>query len=535
MKRFFQLLSVVLLALILPAPAVLAQSGGGTQLFLPIVNRPPDGPQLKWAYSGCFSSWCQTGWYSSPAVVNIDGDAQAEIIASTYDLFALDGVSGAEQWRYEDSPGGRTWPGIALANLSGDSAPEIVIAQGGGYVTALTTGGAVLWQQQLGSSELRSLMVTDLDGNSSSPEVVAGAARSGSSNTWVLNANGVTRSGWPQVNSTASGYAAGIYNTNAAAGNLNGDAALELIIPTDVHYILGLKPDGSALAANSSVYSGRGVWGLVGVWENYSVEERGWGECSLGSGRGENYRPNFAGSPATLADVNGDGSLEIIVVGNVYDCSYDNYPSRYLGPFIFNADRTRFNSGGYDWRSTPVDTGAPLNEDYNEIENVQPNPVVVDLDGDGNKEIIYPSYDGRMHAFWLDKTEHGSWPFDVAMPQGIEYASEPVVADLDNNGLAEVIFATWPEKGSGRSGHLVVLSAGGSLLYRVELPAARGADWSGGLAAPTLANVDLDADLEVVVSTVHAGVAVYDLPGSAGARILWQTGRGSYSRQGLAE
>jgi hypothetical protein len=47
--------------------------------------------------------------------------------------------------------------------------------------------------------------------------------------------------------------------------------------------------------------------------------------------------------------------------------------------------------------------------------------------------------------------------------------------------------------------------------------------------------VDLDADLEVVVSTVHAGVAVYDLPGSAGARILWQTGRGSYSRQGLAE
>jgi len=29
-------------------------------------------PVLKWAYGGCFTSWCQTGWYSSPAVIDID-------------------------------------------------------------------------------------------------------------------------------------------------------------------------------------------------------------------------------------------------------------------------------------------------------------------------------------------------------------------------------------------------------------------------------------------------------------------------------
>ncbi len=519
---------------------VSAQSGGGETLYFPVVINfpPPQRPTLKWAYGGCYSSWCETGWYSSPAVINIDGDAQAEVIASAYTLWALDGLDGAKQWSY-DSPGDRTWPGIVLADLTNDGETEIVIAQGEGYVTVLDLDGNVIWQRPLVTHELRSLVVADLDGNGGDREIVVGVAKNTSVDTYVLNADGSTRSGWPQITSPTSGYAAGIFNNNIAAANISGDAALELIIPTDMHYILGLKPNGSPLAANSSVYPQRGVWGLVGVWENLATEVRGWGACEADQPRSENNRPNFAASPATIADVNGDGSLEIVVVGNVHDCSgydsaTDSYPSQYYGPFIFNADRTRFNSGGFDWRSTPVDTGAPLNEDYDVIENVRANPVVVDLDSDGRKEILFASYDGRLHAFWLDKSEHGSWPYTANTAAGIEYASEPVVADLDNNGSAEVLFTTWPEIDSGRWGRLVMLSADGSLLHSVDLPEARGDDWSGGLSAPTLANVDQDADLEIVILTAQAGVVVYDLPDTANARILWQTGRGSYSRQGVA-
>ena len=49
-----------------------------------------------------------------------------------------------------------------------------------------------------------------------------------------------------------------------------------------------------------------------------------------------------------------------------------------------------------------------------------------------SKEILFPSYDGRLHAFWLDKTEHGSWPYSVYdSGEGLyRFASEPVVADL---------------------------------------------------------------------------------------------------------
>ena len=54
------------------------------------------------------------------------------------------------------------------------------------------------------------------------------------------------------------------------------------------------------------------------------------------------------------------------------------------------------------------------------------------------------------------------------------------------------------------------------------------------MAAPTLANIDSDADFELVIGTAHTGLVAYDLPGSANARILWGTGRGSMLRSAAA-
>jgi hypothetical protein len=99
--------------------------------------------------------------------------------------------------------------------------------------------------------------------------------------------------------------------------------------------------------------------------------------------------------------------------------------------------------------------------------------------------------------------------------------------------MSEVLFSSWVQKGSNRSGHLFILNYRGQLLHKVALPNAFGSpDWNGGLPAPTLADIDSDDDLEVVINTAHAGVVAYDLPGTANARLLWATGRGSYRRDG---
>lgn len=489
-------------------------------------------PVLKWAYGGCFNSWCQTGWYASPAVANLDGDPQAEVIWGSYDLVALDGISGALQWRATN--GSRVWPGVAVADLTSDGSPEIIVGRGGDQVTVYNSSGGIVWTKNpFGNGEVRTLAVEDLE-TDGQMEVIVGRASGGSTKQLnVFNANGSVRAGWPARRDGEAGYGWGMYNENVTVGDLNNDGLKEIIGPTDTHYITALDRNGNQLAANA-IYGAGKVWSQVGVHVDHAVDLRGYANC------GTEHRPNFANSAPAIADVDSNGTPEIIVVGDVYNCGIgDPEGDLYHLPWILKLDRTRWSGGGFDWTVIPAPNpnpgSGPLSQDYNVIENSVTNAVVADLDGDGLKEILYPSYDGRVHAYWLDKTAHGNWPYKVP-GSGIRFASEPIVADLDNDGHAEVIFTSWPQKSINSFGQLHILDYLGNSLYAVNLPAPKssGWTWNGGLGAPTIANIDTDSDMELVIGTVASGVVAYDLPNTANARILWGTGRGSFKRTGVA-
>ncbi|WP_139559299.1 FG-GAP-like repeat-containing protein [Methylotetracoccus oryzae] len=488
-------------------------------------------PVLKWSRGGCYDTWCETAWYSSPALVDVDRDGILDVVASAYSLFALNGANGNLIWRVGDTSR-RTWPGIVVADIDQAGGAEIITAQSGGYLTVYNLAGQTKWQRQPTTGELRGVLAADLDGNGGKLELTVTAAVSAKTNTWVYNSNGILRTGWPQLNNE-NGYAWGVFNANAAAGNLDSsDTRLEIVVPSDVHYINAYKPNGVPLRVSNSTYPGKTYWGKVGVWENLSIEKRGFGDCD--GTRAESYLANFATGPAVIADLNGDGVREVAVTGNMYNCQIGYPPSQYTALFIFNKNRTRFNSSGYDWRTIPINTGTPLAEDYNLIESAMSNPAVADLDGDGKKEILFASYDGRMHAYWLDKTQHGSWPYSIyKSSEGfIRFASEPTIADLDSDGKSEVIFASWVQKGTFHTGKLHILSADGQPIYEVDLPDAVDGNWNGVMAAPTLGNIDADADLEVVLNTMASGIVVYDLPGTAHAVVRWGTGRGNFLRNG---
>lgn len=495
-----------------------------------------EAPLLKWQHGGCYNSWCETGWYSSPAVADLDGDGRAEVVASLSSVFALDGETGALLGRvasgHDISETGassvwRTWPAVVISDIDGDGELEIITAHNRGTVSVYDHTGRFKpgWPKQPSDRELRSLIVDDIDGDGRD-EIIVSAAVTSRINTWVYQHDGSLRPGWPQP-ATSVGSAWGVFNNNATTGDLDGDGLKEVIVPSDVTRVQAYHPDGSLMAAHP-MYSGQ-TWGELSAWEDPEIEMRGWGTCSAGDARKERYRANFAYGAGEVVDMDGDGRMEVVVTGNMYDCAVGNDAAgnRYNTVFIFNADRSRYRGDKGDWSIPPIDTGAALSEDYNLIENNQPNPAVVDLDGDGIKEIVFPSYDGRMHALWLDKTEHHAWPYGVASStEGFHrFASEAAVADLDGDGRAEIIFTTWTQKGSGQNGHLNILNHRGELLHKVALPASKGSSsWDGGLAAPTLANIDADDDLEVVVSTAHAGIVAFDLPGTASARVLWSNG-----------
>ncbi|HQY94419.1 MAG TPA: VCBS repeat-containing protein, partial [Caldilinea sp.] len=94
---------MLLATLVLTGSALLLRpalaQGPGSSLYLPLVlggavspptptpTPTPPGiqpPVLKWQRGGCFASWCQTGWYASPAVADLDGDGTMEVIAAAH-------------------------------------------------------------------------------------------------------------------------------------------------------------------------------------------------------------------------------------------------------------------------------------------------------------------------------------------------------------------------------------------------------------------------------------------------------------------
>ena len=113
------------------------------------------------------------------------------------------------------------------------------------------------------------------------------------------------------------------------------------------------------------------------------------------------------------------------------------------------------------------------------------------------------------------------------------FASEVVAADLNRDGRTELVFGTYGL--APNSGRLVVLSAKGKRLSDLRLR-HQGTNGNGiGIpAAPSIADLDGDRRLEIVVSTFDHGLDVYRVPRSRPNLLPWPTGRGTLLRTGHA-
>lgn len=511
-----------------------------------------EAPIYLWGYGGsCFNSWCEMGWHSSPAVATDPVSGDVLIVSAALDVYALNG-SGATVWHQKSpSSGGRVWPSIVIADLNKDKLLEVVVASSGGWVAVynLTDGGIFYpnYPTQPGGvqDEWRALTVADIN-QDGALEIMLGRAYPGNTNLYALTYYGTMLSGFPVGSNQNLGYTWGIYNQNLGIDDLNGDGYYEIIAPSDVFYVCVYNYDGSPYPANTTVFgSDRPYWGLVGFYYNETFELLGYGPCSSNTTATlSTIRTDFANGPTAIGDLDGDGKNEYVFVGDTYYCDPEETPD-FNGMHIVFADRTRyFNTAkGFNWNVLPTKpTGAPLTlGNYSFIEDCQNYPVVADLDSDGNMEIIYPAWDGKMHAFWLDKTEHGNWPFNLlklTTQAEVVYGTEPIIVDIENDGQAEVIFGSWTNTGSNDWGYLVVVNSNGDLLSSTEFPMPKSCvfdssscdTWNGVMAAPTIANIDDDPNYEIVMLSSLSGVLAYRLPNSTNAKILWGTGRGNIQR-----
>ena len=245
-----------------------------------------------------------------------------------------------------------------------------------------------------------------------------------------------------------------------------------------------------------------------------------------GWGPNGNDRDEFTDSPPVFADLDGDKIAEVILYSDHERAG--EYINRGNCLWALNDDMTRVP--GFE---TPICSGGPLFTGYeNNIVQITPAPALANLVGNNRMEIIVPSYDGYMRAFSPEGTLLWSYQFDVPGGDFIG-ASGSAAADLNGDGIPEIVFSTYSTKQD--ISHLIVLDSDGNQLHKIALTKR------GSMSVPTLADIDDDGTIEIVVSLkdrldyVSGGVQVYNVSSAKTGYIPWPTGRGNLNRDGQPE
>jgi LruC domain-containing protein/uncharacterized repeat protein (TIGR01451 family) len=320
------------------------------------------------------------------------------------------------------SPTSRYFAGSVAADLNGDGLDEIIV--GNLLANQLEIYDSqrrmlVGWPQAVGGGIRAAATVAELDGDAT-PEVLVGAA-DGVLYAW--NADGTAVTGWPvALNSAGSSYR---ILASPAIGNLDSDPQPEVVVPL----------------ANGKLYA---------IEHNGSIRA-GW-PISIGN-VDDQYASQIANSSPRIADVDGNGSMEIVVGStdkHLYVFNNDgslrwkyatgdmilgapvvaeidpNRPGLEIGVgsgdglfYLFDSNGTLIWSAATDW-------------------TIRSTPIVADMDGNGSLEILIGSDDNHLHAWHRDGSTVAGWPQQT----GGDLLASPALGDIDGDGKADIVIGS---------------------------------------------------------------------------------------------
>jgi len=493
-----------------PPPSCAPVSGGGSkdvQAPTPLVT--------------LFDRW-EEGWLGSPAVADLDGDGKPEIIVPRGKALEVWHADGTLVFRH-DSDGGRIWSSPVVADFRDDSKLEIAYAARE-YLYLLDASGNVLsgfpvtWED-----EIRSLAAGDVDGDGQLDLIVAPAHGSPTDVMNAFHASGAPVAGFPPNATGSSGcdqhcYLAGCFDQNLAVGDLDGDGKADVVAPHDNAYASFHKGTGEAFDANTMFVDRKKTPG-VRYLHDLSLAQQGWANDEDTA-----LQAHFTNTAPAIADVDGDGKNDIVMVGSVQNAAQTNREQG-VALWVVHPDASRLTGWESPFHSPDYVSGL---WDYgNNIVAVTNQVTIADIDpNETGPEMLYAGFDGKIHAVSAGKKELWTYQYTTGAEVG---TGGVVVGDLSGDGSPEIVFTSYGSNDG--DGSLFILDAGGNEKQKVALPRR------GAMPVPTLADVDANGSIEIVVSLKDAedkkeSVIVYTVPGSADNCLLWPTGRGNLLRNG---
>jgi len=415
----------------------------------------------KWGYSG--------GFGRSFAVGDVDQDGKAEIafLSAGYDVITIiDGDTFATS-----TVSATEWVDrIAIADGNGDGAAELILGnnQWGDIVGIRRSNGQVLYRMYNPEHGTMAVAAGDVDGDGV-PEVIWGAGATSSGADVLFTASAATQTiKWrsPDLDGEYGG----------AVADLDGDGKLELIVK---------------MTQSESGYAG----GIIQVYDLATrVLKASVGPTNRYSG------PTY--SRVTVAQMDGDAALEIIVLGS-------------SSIYVFD--------------------GVTLNLEYQSPYGAAFSMAAVyagNIDSDATTEIVVGTNDQKVEVL------NGASSFiQWSSPALDGYVTDIAVADLDHDGVQEIVVTTtagvyvfnavngterWHASLGGGFTH-VAATADGSGYFSVTGPSVLRV-YSGvgtlswectNTAASAVAFAKLDGELRVVTGDSAGNLRFYPVTGNS--------------------